>query len=253
MTDDLNKATDTNLLGFIEPAIFGLFQLAGQILRTPFGFLFRTDRMWESIKYSERGVRCESTYAPPLTYLIVSLVSLLALFSAIFNLPQFTSGAHKNILFLSFIIDALKTLDLKKLLLILIPYLLAIGLYAWSINIAARQRLGFELSLALAAYFIGTCSFVFIGIGPIIAMPPFSAKAIDSYIPSWLLLLSVVSWGAILKCIHSYLHRLRRELEQSRMRVLVTWSLGTGLFFFLYALVLAWLAPLTFVLLDFPT
>jgi len=240
------------VLGFAEGAIVGIFSLVGRTVRTAVVFFFSPDRLWDTVRLRESSCILESTqYTSPLTFLVLTLTSWISLFSLYVQLLPFRSNPVRN-QFFDLFVAGLKDLNEKKLLLALLPLLLVVGLFAWAVHKAARKysTFGFERSLALAAYSAGSVCCIYI------IVTPFMPRMMQSHLiapslselPAWAYALSLIGWGTLIKCLHSYLHLLRRELRTSRCQTVVVWLGGTVLFFAVFGSIMAWLAPLLYAL-----
>lgn len=226
------KADPLDILGFAESTLAGVIRLAGQILRTSTAFLFRPDDLWQASRPFPQSRNRH--VAPPLTHLVVFLVlyaSITYVDSQKDPLPP-----RSNPL-LRLIPEGVVDLNFGILLLLVLPFILAVGLYAWCIASCSRE-LSYQDSILLAAYFCGTVYSMLFLLSPL-------RLAEISY---WREITILVALAVVLKSLHSYFLLLSTHVGSSRRQMFINWAKGMALFLFLFSAALLWVAPLVSLL-----
>lgn len=244
MSDDVKP--EGGVLGAVESAIYGIFTLAGKVIRTVPAFAMTPDVVWRDVRFGRARRYQQVQFAPPFTYLTLAVTLFLVLFVALVQVPTFEM-VDINTPFLGLFIEGVQSVDQNKLLVVILPLILAVALYSWTV---ATWRVGgkftFERSAALTAYLAGSVVILATLCIPFVPVLVLSKEEPDPP-PSpyaWLIIIPLILLLGMLKCLHSYLHLLRRELDVSRTRILALWLRDVAVYVALQAMIVILLFPL---------
>jgi len=223
----------------IEATLLGVFLLIGRYFWTIYLFLVKPSSFSGELTEEERALKNSmNNAARPLTFLSVSLLVVLSFIaSEIFQLQS----DNKYVLM---VLDGLRTLDAKKLLIVISPILLGIGLYAYMITKSAVKRgydFAFEKSIGLSSYFCGGVIFTWLmglfiqeGVQGIFSE---RSRDVDFYFP----ILWVLVYCRFFYC---YAVVLCEELKVDFSGVEKIWWGGTWRFLFSFMLIIYLLWPI---------
>jgi len=175
--------------------------------------------------------------ARPLTYFVLSCAITFGMFELLFlvqrkqgNLP--IEGAANP--FERLLVEGFAKGETSKILVAIMPFLAAVGLYAYGIHRAAKARkltLSFRLSLSYACICAGSILLIYAVLIPFIVipfMPMLSARAKLTRLPWWDYPLSVFGWGLLMWFIRCYLVLLKTTLGLQWGKTLSLWLEDCG-------------------------
>lgn len=252
-----NPKDERNISRSIEESLLGAFMLSGALFVTAWDFVIYPNRIAQT--FVEKSPK--SRYARPVTYFIVTSLLALGAFELLLRLMR-QKGSRLLIetpnFFERLFTEGISSLDPKKIILVGIPFLAAVGLYSYAITKSATRRslnLNFENSLSISCYGAGSglliylltvppCSAVFFG------KMNWSATNLLGYLPWWSYPISVAGWALLFASMRSYFVLLRTALSTTRRKALSVWGGGLWRFFLWYFLILFWFLPLGFHLIQ---
>jgi hypothetical protein len=246
-----NPKDERDISRSVEESLLGAFMLSGALFVTAWDFVIHPNRIAQALVDKSPNSR----YARPVTYFMVTSLLTLGAFELWFRLMR-QKGSSLLIEtpnpFEKLFTEGISSLDPKKIILVGIPFLAAVGLYSYAITKSAARRslnLNFEKSLSISCYGAGSGLLIYL-----LMIPPCTAifvgkmnwSATNSLgnLPWWGYPISVAGWALLFACMRSYLVLLRTSLSVTRRKALSVWGGGLWRFFLWYYLILFWFFPL---------
>lgn len=223
----------------IEEILLGIFLQTGKVFFTLYDFVLKPDFFASHI----RGLHpihndYPKRYSRPATFFFILLSMLVGGFFVFFKSTAQTE--HIENIFTKLIISAFEDGSLTKLVIGLLPFIFAFGLFAFCLSYVTRkkEKISFTDSLAMSAYFVGTVSTVYLLFIPVFIAVP--TKEMNVYA---LVILCVISWSLLFRSIYCYFKMLKCIANTSRLATTKLFFKGLGLFFLLYFFIVIWLSP----------
>ena len=255
MTEESEFKKGIDIGRVVESTLLGGLLLIGRYLKTVYLFVVRPTFFSGILNEGDRESSSKSNdVARPLTFMLISFVVLISVFVAIFKFnPSFDSNLKfsvtENNIFITFLIDGLKSFDIKKLFISISPFFLAVGLYSYMISSAAIKRnyiFKFDKSIGLSSFFCGAAVHVWIISALLMPLMDLDRSInANGYLPSWGYVTSIVLWGLLFRIIYAYFVILKLELQITIKETIVIWWGGTWRFFISYFLILSLTIPFT--------
>src|SRR6266496_2596009 len=234
MEPDTAKPSDErDVSKFIETAVLGILEVLISVFRTLYAFARWPDAVWAEARTTGTFRR---HYTRPTTYAAITITSFFAEIGAIIAKD---ASSEKSSSGMGYLLHALANVELSKVLLFIFPVLLAVAFYAGLVSGVARWfrgSIGFQDSLSLAFYFIGSVAFVDTIGNPLglVTLGLLASKSSRSLYYIIQAPLSIFWLAIVFRYLYCYLHLLRSILQLSRWRTVRIWLTATGASFFCY-------------------
>jgi hypothetical protein len=134
-----NSKDDRDISRSVEESLLGAFMLSGALFVTAWDFVIHPNRLAQALVAKSP----KSRYARPVTYFMVTSLLTLGAFELWFRLMR-QKGSRLLIEtpnpFEKLFTEGISSLDPKKVILVGIPFLAAVGLYSYAITKSAARR-----------------------------------------------------------------------------------------------------------------
>ena len=232
-SDTTKPSNERDVSKFIETAVLGVLDVLISVFRTGYAFARRPDAVWAEARATGTFRRY---YTRPATYASITIAASIALIAkGVSNEGAPSEGMPPVI---GYFLHALANVESIKVLLFIFPFLLAVALYAGLVSGVARLfrvSIGFQDSLSLAFYFIGSMG-LFYTIGGPLSLGMFRLWLSKSSLYNIIEPPLAIFWFAIVfRYLYCYLHLLRSILQLSRWRTVRIWLTAMSASFFCYA------------------
>ncbi len=242
MEPDTAKPSDErDVSKFIETAVLGILEVLISVFRTLYAFARWPDAVWAEARTTGTFRR---HYTRPTTYAAITITSFFAEIGAIIAKD---ASSEKSSSGMGYLLHALANVELSKVLLFIFPVLLAVAFYAGLVSGVARWfrgSIGFQDSLSLAFYFIGSAAFVEMVFAPPLLALVFPPHKLTPILDNLIGPLGICAGALISRYLYCYLHLLRSLLQLSRWRTAGIWLIATSAFSFCYFGILLYILPL---------
>jgi len=173
----------------------------------------------------------------------------LGMFELLFRIQRKHGHLPDANLFERLLVEGFAKGEVWKIVLATVPFLVAVGLYSYGIQRAAKARklsLSFEQSLAYSCFCAGSILLLYAALVPLTQMLPLGS----SQIPFWSYPISAIGWGLQFWFLRSYLILLKTSLGLKWSKVLRLWMGGLGRFLLWYFVLIFWFLPLALNLIE---
>lgn len=254
MEQQSKKEDKTDISRNIEELLLGVFLLFGKVITTFYYFMLKPHQFSEAVlNYDPLNDTYPKKYSRPITYYFVALALFIGGFILIFKIVPQAEELQRDNPFLAFVSNAFKEVDLSKLITGLLPFIFAVGLYSFCffwINKKKFPQLKFRNSLYLSSYFTGSVLLIYVLIIPLypLMLTTGHNPSLISQIGLWTL--AIFGWSALFRALYSYLVLLKYLGKSNRLGIIRAFMKGFFFFLLIYSLILTWLSPLAFALME---
>jgi len=251
MAGELQKEDKTDISKNVEEILLGILLLFGSVITTFLSFLVKPHFFSKIVvEYDPLNDNFPKKYSRPITYLFASLAAITGGLILVFKLTAVEVDQSKN-QFIILFSNAFRDGALIKLIIGLLPFLLAVGLYSFIlfwVNKKKCPEINFQNSLYLSSYFIGTLALIYVAVVPIIPLSLNANSSTLSKIVVWTA--ALIAWSCLFRALYSYLVLLKHVVKRNRITTIKMFLKGFFIFFFVYYLILIWLSPLVSLLTE---
>lgn len=254
MSDTSQKDSPFNIPKEVEETLLGIFLLIGQILKTFINFFIRPRTFGKVVVNSDPlSNNYSKDFARPLNYYFLTLTILIFGFILLIKIDSEVWNTIETNPFLVLFLDAIKRANFTGLVLGLSPFILALGLFSFCMSrMTKKGTFDFVRSLHMTSYYFGSLNLVFVLYTPI--APLVLSGNMDEFYSSYryatLVVLSILAAAILIRALYSYWVLLNIALEGTKNETLSVFLRGILFFSILYGLVLFWLSPLVFELIE---
>ena len=255
MVEPVRKEDKTDISKKVEELLLGIFLLIERVLTTFCNFLLRPSLVAREIADNEPlSDAFPKRYARPVTYFFATFAVMLGGFILLFKTMPDAQDMEKKNPFIALFIKASQDAKITGIIIVLLPFILAVGLHSYTFYWSNRKKhpqITFRNSLYMSSYFSGNVALVYILLLPL--MPLFKGEywwSMSMLTKVWIGALSIIGWGALFRFLYSYLVFVRYLCNCRWWSAVGMYLKGLFFFFVFYYLILAWLAPLAFSLME---
>ena len=248
------------ILDSVDGWLHGVYRFIGQFVLTTLAVIAWPEQLWRDVNQHESGASGDSArYLPALLYYWAALV-LMALALASIVAATSTQIGHLDDPYSSFVFSFPKLVmegKVTSLILLLLPWILFLGLYAWILTIASRwcaSPLAFDHSLEASAWCAGCAVTMFSVLTPLAAASILSGGHGLVITPGQPANISDKAFGVtvgfvVLWLLLSHIRIVRRACRHGWVRscaivassLFLAWLAGSTTIWYLHPIFRAWL------------